>query len=57
MAERPNNTGVNKTRALQHTLYWAAKRSPKRRFHELFDRVYRRCQRQLKSDQLTAIEK
>ena len=42
MAERPNNTGVNKTRALQHTLYWAAKRSPKRRFHALFDRVYRR---------------
>jgi hypothetical protein len=35
MAERPNNTGVNKTRALQHTLYWAAKRSPKRRFHAL----------------------
>jgi RNA-directed DNA polymerase len=27
---------------LQHTLYWAAKRSPKRRFHALFDRVYRR---------------
>ena len=38
----PNNTSVNKTRALQHTLYWAAKRSPNRRFHALFDRVYRR---------------
>ena len=38
----PNNTPVNKTRALQHTLYWAAKRSPNRRFHALFDRVYRR---------------
>jgi group II intron reverse transcriptase/maturase len=42
MAEGPNNTGVNKTRALQRTLYWAAKRSPNRRFHALFDRVYRR---------------
>jgi RNA-directed DNA polymerase len=42
MADRPNNTPVNKTRALQHTLYRAAKRSPNRRFHALFDRVYRR---------------
>ena len=42
MADRLNNTGVNKTRALQHTLYRAAKRSPNRRFHALFDGVYRR---------------
>src|ERR1051326_618308 len=33
----PNNTGMTKTRALQHTLYLAAKRSPNRRFHALFD--------------------
>jgi group II intron reverse transcriptase/maturase len=37
----PNNTGMNKTRALQRTLYLAAKRSPTRRFHALFDRVWR----------------
>jgi group II intron reverse transcriptase/maturase len=36
-----NNTGMTKTRALQHTLYRAAKRSPARRFHALFDRVWR----------------
>lgn len=41
MAGRPNNTGMNKTRALQHKLYLAAKRSPTRRFHALFDRVWR----------------
>lgn len=41
MAERPNNTGMSKTRALQHKLYLAAKRSPTRRFHALFDRVWR----------------
>jgi len=41
MAERPNNTR-DKTRALQHKLYLAAKRSPNRRFHALFDRVHRR---------------
>jgi RNA-directed DNA polymerase len=37
----PNNTGRNTTRALQRTLYLAAKRSPTRRFHALFDRVWR----------------
>ncbi|MCA1704745.1 MAG: hypothetical protein LC808_16365 [Actinobacteria bacterium] len=37
----PNNTGMTKTRALQHTLYLAAKQSPNRRFHALFDRVWR----------------
>ena len=41
MAERPNNT-LDKVRALQHKLYRAAKRSPNRRFHALYDRVHRR---------------
>ena len=41
MAGRPNNT-LDSTRALQHKLYLAAKRSPNRRFHALFDRVFRR---------------
>jgi RNA-directed DNA polymerase len=41
MAARPNNT-LDETRVLQHKLYLAAKRSPKRRFHALYDRVYRR---------------
>jgi RNA-directed DNA polymerase len=41
VADVPNNT-VDKTRALQHKLYLAAKRSPDRRFHALFDRVHRR---------------
>jgi hypothetical protein len=41
MAVRPNNT-LDKTRVLQHKLYLAAKRSPKRRFHALYDRIYRR---------------
>ncbi|MGH9127424.1 MAG: group II intron reverse transcriptase/maturase [Acidimicrobiales bacterium] len=41
MAERPNNIAV-KTRDLQHKLYQAAKRSPNRRFHVLYDRVYRK---------------
>jgi RNA-directed DNA polymerase len=41
MADVPNNT-VDKTRALQHKLYLAAKRSSDRRFHALFDRVHRR---------------
>jgi len=40
MTARSNNT-LDKTRALQHKLYLAAKRSPNRRFHALFDRVYR----------------
>jgi len=41
MAARPNNIHV-KTRDLQHKLYQAAKRSPNRRFHALYDRVLRR---------------
>ena len=41
MAVRPNNT-LDKTRTLQHKLYPAAKRSPNRRFHALFDRVHRK---------------
>src|SRR5437762_11914299 len=41
MAGRPNNT-LDKTRVLQHKLYLAAKRSPTRRFHALYDRVSRR---------------
>src|SRR5262245_25612382 len=41
MAAVPNDTR-DKTRALQHKLYLAAKRSSDRRFHALFDRVHRR---------------
>ncbi len=41
MAARLNNT-LDKVRALQHKLYRAAKRSPNRRFHALYDRVHRR---------------
>jgi RNA-directed DNA polymerase len=41
MAARPNNT-LEMTRDLQRTLYRAAKRSPTRRFHALYDRVHRR---------------
>ncbi len=41
MAARPNNT-LDRTRVLQHELYQAAKRSPNRRFHALYDRVFRR---------------
>src|SRR5260370_21295577 len=40
MAARPNNT-LDSTRTLQHKLYLAAKRSPNRRFHALYDRVFR----------------
>src|SRR5437763_9861477 len=32
----------DKVRALQRTLYRAAKADPKRRFHALYDKVYRR---------------
>ena len=41
MAGRPNNT-LDSTRTLQRKLYLAAKRSPNRRFHALFDRVHRK---------------
>jgi RNA-directed DNA polymerase len=40
MAERPNNP-ADKVRQLQQRLYVAAKRSRKRRFHALFDRICR----------------
>jgi RNA-directed DNA polymerase len=33
---------LDKVRALQHTLYRAAKADPGRRFHALSDKVYRR---------------
>src|SRR5919106_236962 len=42
MAERPNDTGQYKVRELQVKLYLAAKRSPNRRFHALWDRIHRR---------------
>ena len=41
MAERSNNI-LERTRDLQHKLYQAAKSSPNRRFHALYDRVFRR---------------
>jgi len=40
MAERANNP-VDKVRELQRRLYRAAKCSPGRRFHALYDRIYR----------------
>ena len=40
MVNRPNNP-VDKVRELQRALFIAAKRSPKRRFHALFDRIWR----------------
>ncbi len=35
------NDTLDKTRELQRKLYRAAKRSPARRFHALYDKVYR----------------
>ena len=35
------NDTLDKVRELQHKLYWAAKRSPSRRFHALYDKVCR----------------
>lgn len=35
------NNALEKTRELQRKLYLAAKRSPARRFHALYDKVYR----------------
>lgn len=40
MTERSNHS-IDKVRELQRGLYMAAKRSPSRRFHALFDRVHR----------------
>jgi group II intron reverse transcriptase/maturase len=40
MAARPNNP-TEKARQLQRTLYRAAKRQPRRRFHALYDRILR----------------
>jgi group II intron reverse transcriptase/maturase len=40
MAARPNNP-IGKARELQRTLFRAAKRQPRRRFHALFDRALR----------------
>jgi RNA-directed DNA polymerase len=42
VAERPNITEQDKVRELQVKLYLAAKRSPSRRFHALWDRIHRR---------------
>ncbi|MGO8861075.1 MAG: group II intron reverse transcriptase/maturase [Acidimicrobiales bacterium] len=42
MADRPNHTKQDKVRELQVKLYLAAKRSPSRRFHALWDRIHRR---------------
>jgi RNA-directed DNA polymerase len=42
MAHGPNNTRQDKVRELQVKLYLAAKRSPVRRFHALWDRILRR---------------
>ena len=41
MTERSNNTRKDKVRELQVKLYLAAKRSPDRRFHALWDRILR----------------
>ena len=40
MTERSNHS-IDKVRELQNRLYMAAKRSPNRRFHALFDRIHR----------------
>jgi hypothetical protein len=40
MAGRPNDL-KDKVRELQRKLFMAAKRSPERRFHALFDRIWR----------------
>src|SRR5260370_32382615 len=35
------NDTLDKVRELQHTLYWAARQSPSRRFHALYDKAHR----------------
>jgi hypothetical protein len=55
MPQRANDTR-DKVRRLQNTLYLAAKRSPNRRFHALYDKVYRidvleRAWQQVKANQ------
>jgi group II intron reverse transcriptase/maturase len=40
-AERPITSSIDKTRELQRKLYLAAKRSRERRFHALYDRIFR----------------
>jgi len=41
MVERPNHPAVDKVRELQRKLWTCAKRSQARRFHALYDRIYR----------------
>ncbi len=40
MVSRPNNS-IDKVRQLQRRLFTAAKSSPGRRFHALYDRIWR----------------
>ncbi len=40
-AERPITSAIDKTRELQRKLYLAAKRSRNRRFHAMYDRIFR----------------
>ena len=40
-AKQPTPSKSDKSRQLQRKLYLAAKQSPKRRFHALYDRIYR----------------
>jgi len=40
--DEANTTPIDKVRELQRTLYRAAKAAPRRRFHALYDKVYRR---------------
>ena len=40
-ADKPANYAKVKAQELQDKLYLAAKRNPKRRFHALYDKIYR----------------